>query len=158
MLLFLIAAPMVLPFAWQLIHGHKAHLQQTELELQPGWIVLRGSVVKPTQNLFLGNQESDLIAIKRIEKCQPPSSTYRILAMLKKQELGQEAASDETWNIGGKIVPCYSYRPNPASPRNETSCVALDNQVVVTILATPEARNEALDMLHSLRETKPCTP
>jgi hypothetical protein len=159
-LLFVAAAPMILPFAWQLVHGHEAHIEQTELQLRPGWMVYRDIVVKPPQNILLANTESDLIVMKSIEKCQPPPSASRILAVLKNEERqnGASNASDETLNIGGKIAPCFTIKQDQASARDQTSCVALDGQVVVTILATPESRNEALNMLRTLRETKPCTP
>ncbi len=153
-------APMLLPFAWQLAHDHKAHIQQAELQLKPGWMVFRDSLIKPTQNIFLGNSESDIITLKSIEKCQSLSSASEILARLKRIE-GENAASsasEETLNIGGQIASCFTIRPVKASPRDQTSCVAMNGQVVVTILATPEARDEALNMLGTLRATKPCTP
>ena len=153
-------APTLFPFAWQLAHDHKAHMQQMELQLKPGWMVYHGVVIKPTENIYLGNSESDIISLKSIEKCQPSSSTSRILAVLKGEErkLAASGSSDETLNIGGQIAPCFTIKPDQASPRYQTSCVAMNGQAVVTILATPEARDEALNMLATLRATKPCTP
>jgi hypothetical protein len=160
LLLLIVVAPVLLPVTWQLVHGHKAYVEHTELDLAPGWIVFRGFVVKTPQNILLGNIESDMIVMKTIEKCQQPSSAFRIIANLKNEKRRSSAsdASDETLNIGGKLAPCFTIKPDQATARNQTSCVALDGQVVLTILAIPKARDEALNMLHSLRVTKPCTP
>jgi len=153
-------APTLFPFAWQLAHDHKAHMQQMELQLKPGWMVYHGVVIKPTENIYLGNSESDIINLGSIEKCQSASSIAGMLARLKSEE-GKHAASnasEEKLNISGQIAPCFTIKPDQASPRYQTSCVAMNGQVVVTILATPEARDEALNMLATLRATKPCTP